>query len=114
MLGRSDGVLNIRGIRIGPAEIDYVLQDFPGIARAMAVEQSDTNSPGGTRMVLLVVLNHNMPLERQLIWQLKKQIKQRISAAHVPAVIAQVPEGAFPSFRSGFEQSQVRSGHTFQ
>ncbi len=23
-------------------------------------------------------------------------------------------EGAFPSFRSGIEQSQVRSGHTFQ
>ncbi len=46
MLGRSDGVLNIRGIRIGPAEIDHVLQDFPAIARSMAVEQRDPRSPG--------------------------------------------------------------------
>lgn len=64
MLGRSDGVLNIRGIRIGPAEIDYVLQDFPDIVRAMAVEQNDAHSPGGTRMILLVVLKDGMSLER--------------------------------------------------
>ncbi len=92
MLGRSDGVLNIRGIRIGPAEIDHVLQDLPAIAHSMAIEQRDPRSPGGTRMVLLVVLQAGQLLDRKQIWQIKKQIKQRLSAAHVPAVVAQVSD----------------------
>lgn len=43
-------------------------------------------------MRLLVVLQAEQSLERKQIWEIKKQIKQRISAAHVPAVIAQVPD----------------------
>ena len=56
MHGRSDGVLNIRGIRIGPAEIYPVLQDFPEVAQALAVAQQDEHEPGGMRMVLLVTV----------------------------------------------------------
>jgi len=39
MHGRSDGVLNIRGIRVGPAEIYRILEDVPEISEAMAIEQ---------------------------------------------------------------------------
>jgi len=41
MHGRSDGVMNIRGVRIGPAEIYRILQQIPLIVEAMAVEQTD-------------------------------------------------------------------------
>ena len=53
--GRSDGVLNIDGVRIGPTEIYTVLRQVPEIADAMAVEQRHPSVPGATRLVLLVV-----------------------------------------------------------
>ena len=45
--GRSDGVLNIDGVRIGPSEIYTVLRGVPEIADTMAVEQRDPDRPGG-------------------------------------------------------------------
>lgn len=99
ILGRSDGILNIRGIRIGPAEIYHVLQDFPEIAQSMVLEQQDPRTPGGTRMVLLVVMAPEHGLTRPLTLAIKKQIKQKISAIHVPAVIAQV--SSLPATFSG-------------
>ena len=41
MHGRSDGVLNIHGVRIGPAEIYRALRDVPEVREAMAVEQRE-------------------------------------------------------------------------
>jgi acetoacetyl-CoA synthetase len=88
--GRSDGVLNVRGNRIGPAEIYRVLQDFPEIAEAMALEQKAPKEPGGARLVLLVVMRDGAALDRPLTLRIKKELSQRASTAHVPAVIAQV------------------------
>jgi acetoacetyl-CoA synthetase len=92
ILGRSDGVMNIRGIRIGPAEIYQVLQAFPEVRASMAVEQADPRDPGGSRMVLLVVMREGAILDRPLTLRLKKEISVRLSLAHVPAIIAAVPD----------------------
>jgi acetoacetyl-CoA synthetase len=92
ILGRSDGVLNIRGVRIGPAEIYHVLQDVPEIAEAMAIEQSAPAEPGGTRLVLLVVIREGAVLDRPLTLRIKKELSRRASPVHVPSVIAAVPE----------------------
>jgi acetoacetyl-CoA synthetase len=99
ILGRSDGVLNVRGVRIGPAEIYHVLQDLPEIAEAMAIEQSAPEEPGGSRLVLLVVLREGVALERPLVLRIKKELSRRASPVHVPSVIAAVPE--FPTTFSG-------------
>ena len=64
--GRSDGVLNIRGIRIGPAEIYRILQEIPEIRQAMAVEQVIKSGPGGSRLVLLLVLQSGVVLDGAL------------------------------------------------
>ena len=45
MHGRSDGVLNVNGIRIGPSEVYIALRRIPEIADAMAVEQRDPDHP---------------------------------------------------------------------
>lgn len=92
ILGRSDGVMNIRGIRIGPAEIYDALRDLPAIAEAMAVDQETGGDRGERRIVLLVVLAPGVTLDRELTLRIKRQIKQRCSLAHVPAVIAAVEE----------------------
>ena len=99
ILGRSDGTLNVRGVRIGPAELYAVVQDIPGIEESMALEQEAPREPGGSRLVLLVVLAQGLVLDRALTLRIKKELSQRASAAHVPAVIAQVP--ALPTTHSG-------------
>jgi acetoacetyl-CoA synthetase len=90
--GRSDGVLKIRGVRIGPAEIYRILQDVPEIAEAMAVEQRDAEIAGGARLVLLVVLRPGLPLEGALVARIRRELAERGSAAHVPDVVVQMTE----------------------
>jgi acyl-CoA synthetase (AMP-forming)/AMP-acid ligase II len=41
LLGRTDGVLNARGINVGPAEICSVLNDIPGIREALRFVKDD-------------------------------------------------------------------------
>ena len=90
--GRSDGILNIRGIRVGPAEIYRILQDIVEVAEAMAVEQYAEDEPGGTRLVLLVVLRGGAVLDRSLEARIRSELARRGSVVFVPARIAQVEE----------------------
>ena len=99
VLGRWDGVLNVRGVRIGPAEICQIVLEHAGVRQAMAVEQRDPREPGGSRIVLLVVMRPGMSLDRALTLQFKRDIKVRASANHVPGVIADV--SALPTTFSG-------------
>ena len=97
--GRSDGVINIRGIRLGPADIYAVLQNFPAIKEAMAVEQRVPDDPGESRLVLLVVLQPGATLDADLMLAIRKAIGRECSPTHVPAVIASV--AALPTTHSG-------------
>jgi acetoacetyl-CoA synthetase len=99
MHGRCDGVLNIRGIRIGPAEIYRILCDFPEIAEVMAVEQRAEHEPGGAGLVLLVVLRQGQTLQDALVRRIKRELGKRGSAAHVPALVIAVDE--LPTTHSG-------------
>jgi len=90
--GRSDGTLNIRGIRVGPAEIYRILQTIVEVAEAMAVEQYAEDEPGGTRLVLLVVLRGGAVLDRSLEARIRSELARRGSVVFVPARIAQVEE----------------------
>jgi acetoacetyl-CoA synthetase len=93
VLGRCDGTLNIRGIRIGSAEIyDVLANAVPEVAQAMAVDEEAPREPGGKRLVLFVVLKAGRALDRPLTLRIKKELKERASAAHVPAVIVEVTE----------------------
>lgn len=90
MLGRSDGVLNVRGVRIGPAELYHVVQSFDAIEQCVAVDQRWPSAPGGSRVVLLVTMNDGRTLDQPLEVEIKDALRKRASAAHVPAVIAAV------------------------
>jgi acetoacetyl-CoA synthetase len=99
MHGRSDGTINIRGIRIGPAEIYRVLESFAEIEGAMAVEQRWHSEVGHARLVLLLVLRPAIRLQEELQRRIRKAIGRQTSAAHVPAIIVQVP--ALPITHTG-------------
>lgn len=107
ILGRSDGTLNVRGVRIGPAEIYSVVLSVPGVVQAMAVEQQAPREPGGSRLVLLLVLQEGVVLDRGLTLRIKKELNQKGSPNHVPAVIVQVP--GLPATHSGkYSEKAVR------
>ncbi|MEZ5660712.1 MAG: AMP-binding protein [Burkholderiaceae bacterium] len=87
ILGRSDGVMNIRGVRIGPAEVQAAALQLPQLREAMAAAQPDPADPGGERIVLLVVLDDDVVLDRPLILRIKRTIRDACSSLHVPAAI---------------------------
>jgi acetoacetyl-CoA synthetase len=97
--GRSDGVLNVDGLRIGPSEIYTVLRQLPEIADAMAVEQRDDSRPGGSRMVLLVVLREGARLDGGLDRTIRRTLRREASAAHVPSLVVAV--GDLPLTHNG-------------
>ena len=99
ILGRSDGTLNIRGVRIGPAEIITIVNQISGVRESMAIEQLSPREPGGTRLVLLLVMHNDAALERSFVLQLKKKLATEASRLHVPAVVEKVT--ALPRTHNG-------------
>jgi acetoacetyl-CoA synthetase len=99
VLGRADSTMKIRGVRIGPAEIYSIVLAIDGVSQAMAIEQRAPREMGGTRLVLLVVLAAGRTLDRALTLTIKRELNQRASSVHVPAVIAQV--SALPQTHNG-------------
>jgi len=94
ILGRLDATLNVKGVRIGTAEIYRVVLSIPGVVEAMAVEQPDGDD---ARVVLFVVLQQ--PFSAELEGLIRTTLRTQASPRHVPAVIVEVPE--LPRTRSG-------------
>lgn len=92
ILGRSDGTLNVRGVRIGPAEILCIVNQMEGVRESLVVEQASPREPGGSRLVLLVVMRDAVPLGRPYILKLKKKIATETSRLHVPSIVIGVSE----------------------
>jgi acetoacetyl-CoA synthetase len=97
--GRSDSLLNVGGFRIGPADLYRVLRGLPEVRQAMAVEQSDPDVPGRSRIVLLVVLRRGAALDGRLTVRIRRTITQNASPGHVPELVVQVDE--LPTTHSG-------------
>lgn len=85
--GRSDGVMNIHGVRIGPGEIYKALEAVPEVKDALAVEMRVQDQ---SQLVLLVVLAQGSTLDATLAARIKKTLKDTCSSTHVPAKLAQV------------------------
>jgi acetoacetyl-CoA synthetase len=112
--GRSDGLLNIRGIKLAPAEIARALADEPEVAEVMVVEQAGepprvvallvlasttaaTATATATVAALAAVLAPRSRLA--LLARLRRTIAQRLSPAHVPDRLLLVP--ALPVTHNG-------------
>jgi acetoacetyl-CoA synthetase len=87
--GRSDGVLNIQGVRIGPSEIYQALRAVAEVEEAMAVEQ---RLESGSRLVLLVVMREGERLDNELAMRIRKTIGRETTALHVPELVVAVDE----------------------
>jgi len=98
--GRSDGVLNVRGIKIMPGEIYRVLQRFGQVRDALLVEQhfrqhglGQPASPAREpQLVLLLVLGSGIEFDNALIAEVRRELGRRLSQAHVPDRIIAVDD----------------------
>ena len=99
MHGRSDGVLKIQGVRIGPAEIHIALRGVAEVHDALAVQQRTPGGRGASRMVLLVVLRPGATLDGSLVLRIRREIARCATPLHVPELIVGVDE--LPTTHSG-------------
>ena len=87
--GRSDAVLNPRGVRIGTAEIYRQVETIDEVVEAICVGQ---DWEGDVRVVLFVVLRPGLELDDGLIERIKGGIRAGASPRHVPAKVIQVAD----------------------
>jgi len=99
ILGRMDGVLNVRGIKVSPGEIARVLLAQPGIHDVLVVPQFSSGRDRDSRVVALLVLAAGVVLDSRLVERLRSELSQRLSNAHVPDIFIDVP--ALPVTHSG-------------
>jgi len=97
--GRSDGVLNIQGVRLGPADIYRALHEVAEVAEALAVEQRDVDGRGRNRIVLLVVPRPGSNLDGELTIRIRRAIARHTTPLHVPRLVVAVD--ALPVTHSG-------------
>lgn len=88
-LGRSDFTLKPSGVRIGPAEVYNVVENFREIADSMVVGQ---DWRGDQRIILFVKLAHGFQLKEDLQNRLRSALRKEASPRHVPALIIEAPD----------------------
>ena len=89
-------MLNPGGVRIGTAEIYREVEQVQGIVESIAIDQEWR---GDTRIVLFVVLQSGVELDKPLRDKIRNAIRSNASPRHVPAKIIAVAE--IPRTRSG-------------
>ena len=94
--GRSDATLNVRGVRIGTAEIYRPVEAMDEVAEALAIAQRWGDD---TRIVLFVRLVGGPRLDAALRRRIRAVLRSEASPRHVPARIVQVKD--IPRTRSG-------------
>jgi acetoacetyl-CoA synthetase len=103
--GRSDAILNPRGVRIGTAEIYQQLEYLDEIEAAVAVGQQWDDD---TRVILFVKLKPGYQFGAQLVSRIHSLIRTNLSPRHLPAKIIQVDD--IPVTRSGkISETAVRN-----
>jgi acetoacetyl-CoA synthetase len=103
--GRSDGVLKVQGVRVGPAEIYGALRDVLEVGEAMVVEQQAPELHGRSRLVLLAVVNEPATLDGRLKVRIRREIARQASPLHVPELLVQVEE--LPTTHSGKQSERA-------
>lgn len=96
--GRSDDVMNIRGIRIGPADLYDVLKRIAWVKDALAVERAIPGE-GTSELLLFVILDDPLVLDDERRRTIRKRLHDEGSPAYVPSLCVQV--GSFPETVSG-------------
>ena len=96
-VSRADDVINSRGYRIGPGEIEESLMGHPAVAMAGAVGVDDDLR--GQVPVAFVVLRPDWEASPELEDELRSHVRHRLAAHEVPSQVHFVDE--FPRTTTG-------------
>ncbi len=92
VLGRSDGVLKPAGVRFGSSEIyNVLLESFSEIEDALCIgrrREADTDEV----VVLFIKMAQGSKFSEDLERSIRKVLRERLSARHVPGIIDECPE----------------------
>lgn len=87
--GRSDATLMPSGVRIGTAEIYEVVEAMEGIEDSAAIGQ---DWKGDQRVLLFVKLAQGYDLTDDLKNRIRKNLREKASPRHAPALILEAPD----------------------
>ena len=87
--GRSDATLKPSGVRIGTAEIYNIVEQLPEVADSLAVGQW---WQGDQRVILFVKLKEGYALTEELRQKIRRELREKGSPRHVPALILEAPD----------------------
>ena len=94
--GRSDATLNIRGVRIGTAEIYRVVESLPEVVEALALQRC---LGAGEELWLFVRLAAGRKLNPALEDKITRELREQASPRHLPARLIEAEE--LPRTRNG-------------
>ncbi len=87
--GRSDGTLNRGGVRMGTAELYFVVESLPEVTDSLAVHLEDPD--GGPGQLLLLVASKPLSDRSELDKRIRDELRSRLSPRHVPDRVEFVP-----------------------
>jgi acetyl-CoA synthetase len=90
ILGRSDDTIKIAGKRLGPAEVESILVEHPGVLEAAAIGVPDPAK--GQALVCFCVLRPNHPGSPALASELQAMVASRLGKPLRPAAVEFVAE----------------------
>ncbi|MFT3819305.1 MAG: AMP-binding protein [Rubrivivax sp.] len=96
MMGRSDDTLKVAGKRLGPAEVEAVVLELPGIAEAAAIGVDDAEK--GQKLVVFVVAAPGGADAAELARRVGLHVEQRLGRPFRPAAVHRVTQ--LPKTRS--------------
>ena len=89
MLGRSDSTLNPSGVRFGSAEIYNIAEANEEIEDSLCIGQP---FKGDERVILFLKMASGHKLSEELVMRIKLQIRNELSARHVPHLTFETQE----------------------
>ena len=87
--GRSDATLKPSGVRIGTAEIYNIVEQLPEVVDSLTVGQW---WQGDQRVILFVKLKEGYVLTEELRRKIRRELREKASPRHVPALILEAPD----------------------
>jgi len=80
--GRSDDTIKVAGKRLGPAEIEDVLLELPGVSEAAAIGVDDAAK--GQMLVVFVVASRLGLLEADILQSIDSHVQMRLGKLYRP------------------------------